>query len=238
LATAVNRSDFGRRRFGDLLVRARLVTERQFQDALDEQALSGGRLNDVLIRRGVMTAESLVHALMTHLGLARAQTTMSVDQDLLALVPREFAETHEVVPLAFVGGRTLVVAASDPLDFTMIDWLRARSGCYIEPRVATGTDIRDAIDRLYGITVDESKSVVMELVTTAQDHALSSVPPTMPTTRLRSVPAAEYSPVEATRPEGERRNDLARETKALRALVQLLIDKGVISREEYLERLR
>lgn len=214
LATAMSRSDFGRRRFGDLLVRAGLVTEEAFEAAYQEQLLCGGRMNDVLLRQGVLTEETLVNAFKTQLGLAAANTTMDVAEDLLELVPRAFAEAHQTVPMAIIGGRTLVVATSDPLDFGMIDWLRARTGCYIEPRVATGTAIAEAILRLYGPPSGERKPV-------------SAFVPVRP--MLRSVPPLEETPDP---------RELQRETRAFRTLVRMLAEKGDLSLDEFLLRLR
>ena len=46
-------------RLGDLLVRAKLVTEEQVAKALDVQALKGGRLGDHLVAAGVLTRAAL-----------------------------------------------------------------------------------------------------------------------------------------------------------------------------------
>jgi hypothetical protein len=74
-------------RLGDLLIRAKLVTAQQVQDALDIQSVQGGRLGDHLIAGGAMTRaamDAFLHRTPREPGNVRA--TGIHENDLLALM--------------------------------------------------------------------------------------------------------------------------------------------------------
>lgn len=57
-----------RKRLGDLLVEAGLITEEQLQEALREKA-PGQKLGDALLQRGYITEQQLIEVLEFQLGI-------------------------------------------------------------------------------------------------------------------------------------------------------------------------
>jgi type IV pilus assembly protein PilB len=142
-----------RKRLGDLLVEAGLITEEQLQEALKEKA-PGQKLGDALLQRGYITEQQLIEVLEFQLGIPHVSLyRYPIDPKLTNLIPKEFAKRHMVMPLKIEGDR-LLVAMADPMDFFVIDDLRLSTGFQIETAIASKDDILRAINKYYDI--DES----------------------------------------------------------------------------------
>lgn len=74
------------------------------------------------------------------------------EQEALALVPRDVALKHRILPLVLAGPSTLIVAFADPSDIAAVDDVRFITGRNVEPVVAEEDQLRDAIVRRYGAT--------------------------------------------------------------------------------------
>jgi hypothetical protein len=162
-----------RRRLGDLLLESRVITQEQLDQALADQHSYGGVLGERLIRMGALSEDLLVSTLSEQLGLPRADTTQEVDARALTLIPSAFAVDHDVVPLLLKRGPVLVVATSDPVNLAMLDELRFRTGCRIEPCVAGPRAIHAAIKRLYGVEGMSDDLEELEVVRTSHEEPRS-----------------------------------------------------------------
>ncbi|BDG46294.1 ATPase, T2SS/T4P/T4SS family [Parageobacillus sp. KH3-4] len=139
-----------RKRLGDLLVEAGLITEEQLQEALREKA-PGQKLGDALLQRGYITEQQLIEVLEFQLGIPHVSLyRYPIDPKLTNLIPKEFAKRHMVMPLKIEGER-LFVAMADPMDFFVIDDLRLSTGFHIETAIASKDDILRAIHTYYDI---------------------------------------------------------------------------------------
>lgn len=146
-----------RKRIGDLLLEAGLITEEQLQNALQEQRDLKLRLGDVLITRNYITEQQLIEVLEFQLGIPHVQLyRQKIDTKVINIIPQRLAEQHQVLPLR-VDGNKLIVAMADPLDYYAIDELRMSTGFRIEPTIASKDELHRAIKRYYGLqeTVDQ-----------------------------------------------------------------------------------
>jgi Type II secretion system (T2SS), protein E, N-terminal domain len=225
-------------RIGDLLVKAGVITDLQLKAALAEQSQWGGKLGDILVRMEFITEEVLVRALSKQTGIARADLAGDVDQSAVRQISAETAEEFNLIPLAMKDeGRTMVVAMSDPGNVMVTDHLRSLTSCRIEAQLAGASAIRAAIARWYRgeeLGGDESS---MKIVNNSGDSVV-----TVESTKAQSQPvaardrkAARASALEVLRGVEETQR---RSVAALKAMVELLIEKGVFSREEYLARVK
>jgi len=224
-------------RIGDLLVKAGVITDLQLKAALAEQSQWGGKLGDILVRMEFITEEVLVRALSKQTGIARADLAGEVNQTAIKHVPAETAEEFNLVPLALKDeGRTLVVAMSDPGNVMVTDHLRSLTGCRIEAQLAGASAIRAAIARWYRgeeLAGDESS---MKIVNNSGDSVVTVDPKrAQPQPAAQEAKAARTSALEVLRGVEETQR---RSVAALKAMVELLIEKGVFSREEYLSRVK
>lgn len=71
-----------------------------------------------------------------------------IKPEIVALVPRDVALRHLVVPVN-LAGPSLIVAMCDPSNISAVDDLRFLTGNEIEPVVASEPGIREAIRRCY-----------------------------------------------------------------------------------------
>ena len=225
-------------RIGDLLVKAGVITDLQLKAALAEQSQWGGKLGDILVRMEFITEEVLVRALSKQTGIARAEVGGELEQTALALVSAETAEEFNLIPLALKDdGRTLVVAMSDPANVMVTDHLRSLTGCRIEAQLAGASAIRAAIARWYRgeeLAGDESS---MKIVNNSGDSVVTvDAKKEQPKSAgAKDGKAARASALEVLRGVEETQR---RSVAALKAMVELLIEKGVFSREEYLTRVK
>jgi hypothetical protein len=231
-------------KIGDLLVKAGVITELQLKAALAEQQQWGGKLGDILVRMEFLTEEVLVRALSKQTGIARADLAGDPDRDALAQVPAEVAEEFGLVPIS-LGDGVLIVAMSDPLNLQVTDHLRSLTGVKIEAQLAGNTAIRNAISRWYrGEELNQEAEQTGSLkivdnsgqsVVTLDARKKAKDAPLPPREAPGSDDSARRTAIEVLRGvEDTQRRSVA----ALRAMVELLIEKGVFSRDEYLARVK
>ncbi|UQD52907.1 type II secretion system protein GspE [Bacillus methanolicus] len=137
-----------RKRLGDLLVDAGLITEEQLQTALKEKS-KDQKLGDALLQQGYITEQQLIEVLEFQLGIPHVSLyRYPFDPKLLHIVPKEIAKRSLIIPLK-KDGEKLYIAMADPMDFYTIDDLRLSTGFQIEPAIATKDDILRAFNKYY-----------------------------------------------------------------------------------------
>ncbi len=233
-------------KIGDLLVKAGVITDLQLRAALAEQQQWGGKLGDILVRMEFLTEEVLVRALSKQTGIPRADLTGEADRASLALIPPDVAEEFGLVPVTLKDeGRTIVVAMSDPLNIGVTDHLRSLTGAKkIEAQLAGASAIRNAISRWYRgeeLLGDDAEQSAIKIVNNSGQSVVTLDPRKQP----RNAPAASAPPPPANgaRPSAVEvlrgvEETQRRSVAALKAMVELLIEKGVFSRDEYLARVK
>lgn len=139
-----------RKRLGDLLVEAGLITEDQLQSTLKEKS-SSQKLGDALLQRGYITEQQLIEVLEFQLGIPHISLyRYPFDTKLFNLIPKEIAKRNRLIPLKKDGDK-LFVAMADPMDYFAIDDLRLSTGFQIETAIATKDDILRAVNKFYEI---------------------------------------------------------------------------------------
>ncbi|MEN2765562.1 GspE/PulE family protein [Ornithinibacillus xuwenensis] len=137
-----------RKRLGDLLQEAGLVTGKQINEALENKKPSQ-KLGDALLERGYITERQLIEVLEFQLGIPQVSLYQyPVDEQVLGLVSKEVAQRNFIMPLK-IQGRSLLLAMKDPMDYYIIDDLELSTGLSISPVIATKDDILFAINKYY-----------------------------------------------------------------------------------------
>lgn len=149
-------------RLGNLLLKNRLVTEEQLNDALAAQGDSGKSLGRILIESDVLTEGQLTAVLAEQIGIRYVDlNTYAIDPSATTRIDQALARRYTVVPIDLDGGR-LVVAMADPTNVFALDDLRVKSGMEILPVVSTKDEITEVIKRYMhdsvamGETIDEA----------------------------------------------------------------------------------
>lgn len=140
-----------RRRIGECLVRAGVISDQDLRIALAEHTRTDERIGTVLLRLRLIAEWQLARALAYQLGLPYANLfTDPPDPDALALIPRDVASKRLSIGMQ-VDDAQLTVAMADPLLFGLIKDLEARTGRRVRPVVATRTAILRAIHAGYAL---------------------------------------------------------------------------------------
>ena len=138
-------------KLGEMLVQDARISESQLEKALERQGRQGGTLGTNLTDLGFITEIDLLDYLSKQLGVQSVDLAeVSLDQDIVSLLPSDVIIKFKVIPIE-KSGRRLLVAMADPTNFFLLDALKFLTGCTIEPHVATDSAIQKAIDRLFDV---------------------------------------------------------------------------------------
>jgi len=138
-----------RKKIGECLVQAGLITEADLQTALAEHKRSGERLGAVLVRMNLATERQIAKALAYQLGFAYVNLAENEpDPAAVILIPKEVALKRTCIAIS-VEKNLLTVAMSDPLLFTLVQDLEFQTGYRIKQVVSTRPEIIEAIHASY-----------------------------------------------------------------------------------------
>lgn len=142
-----------RKRLGDLLVDAGVVTKEQLGEALKKQRELGLRLGQTLIELKFTNENEIAEALHQQMGFPIARIREAkLAPEVIALLPESIVRKHNVLPVELDedNPNILRVAMSDPLDILAMDDLGIVTNMQIEAMVATPSDVHFGIERYYG----------------------------------------------------------------------------------------
>lgn len=138
------------KRIGQLLLEKGLINERQLEQALEEQRLTGKPLGRSLMDMNFIKEEDLLHILGARAGFSVIKLkNVEIPQDVIAKVPASVAKIYTVIPVSYESN-ILTIAIADPLNISAFDDLRFTLGLDIKGMVASEAEIKEAIDKYYG----------------------------------------------------------------------------------------
>jgi type IV pilus assembly protein PilB len=136
-------------RLGELLVRNKLIDDKQLAKALEEQRATGGRLGASLVKLGYLREEDLAAFLSRQYGVPSINLNeFEIDANVIKLVSNEIAQKYQLIPVNRAGS-TLIVAMADPSNIFAIDDIKFMTGYNVEVVVAAEASIKQAIDKYY-----------------------------------------------------------------------------------------
>ena len=134
-----------RKKIGECLVQAGLITEDDLKNALAEHKITGERLGVILVRMNLATEEQLGRALALQLGFPFVNLANDTpDPAAVVLIPKEVSLKRICVAVG-LEKNLLTVAMADPLLFSLVQDLEFQTGCRLKQVVATRGDIIEAI---------------------------------------------------------------------------------------------
>ena len=138
-----------RKKIGECLIQAGLITEDDLQTALAEHKRTGERVGVVLVRMNLATEKQIAKALALQLGFPYINLAENPpDPTAVVLIPKEVSLKRVCVAVG-LDKNLLTVAMSDPLLFSLVQDLEFQTGYRIKQVVATRGDILDAIQTCY-----------------------------------------------------------------------------------------
>src|SRR6266513_4716443 len=137
-------------RIGELLLKEKLITPEQLQQALGQQKSNGGKLGYNLVKMGFVKDEQITALLSKQYGVpAISLAQFKIDPTIVKLVPTETARKYQMIPLSR-NGSTLTIAMTDPTNVFAMDDIKFMTGFNVEPVVASESAIAEAISKFYG----------------------------------------------------------------------------------------
>jgi type IV pilus assembly protein PilB len=138
-----------RKKIGECLIQAGLITEDDLRTALTEHKRTGERIGVVLVRMNLATEKQIAKALAFQLGFPYINLAENApDPTAVVLIPKDVALKRVCVAVS-LEKNLLTVAMSDPLLFSLVQDLEFQTGYRIKQVVATRVDIIDAIQTGY-----------------------------------------------------------------------------------------
>ena len=139
-----------------------LLDNFQYQSAKDHLSQYGGKFHLVVVELGLVPEERMVTVISKVIGLPKISLeTTRTDPQALKKLPADFCQERLVYPSAVIeGGTALKLAMADPTDVTTRSQAQVRSGLKIRPVVAGVSEVREAIQRDYGLDQKKEAFVV------------------------------------------------------------------------------
>lgn len=218
----------GAKKLGELLIETGLIDDFQLQSALSQQRNWGGKLGSILVEMEFVREEDVARAIAKQYRTPWANLfDPEIPDTVLKVIKKDMAKKYNVVPVRKESGG-LIVAMSNPLDIDVIDALRFATGFQIKPALALESELKDAIRKYY-----DHEEVVRKPPARFKDIAGSTAGEVE---ILHSADLAAKKSVEEPSPIVEPA-EAAQQTIADRevrvdALISLLIEKGLITRDE------
>src|SRR6202165_662447 len=157
-------------RLGDLLVKEKVITPEQLEQATKTQKETNVRLGAALVKLGFLTDEDVTNFLSRQYGVPAINLSyFEIDPAVVKLIPFETAKRYQILPLSRVGA-SLTIAMVDPTNVFAMDDIKFMTGFNIEPVVASESSILAGIDKSYGTsTKEEDLETVMQSMSEMSD---------------------------------------------------------------------
>lgn len=137
-------------RLGEILLSRGLVTAEDLQRALELQKERGEKIGKILVDAGFCANRDILHALSDQLGVR----LIGIEGPPAVSPETEklsprFLRQFRCLPVALQDS-SLTLAMADPLDYETLAAVRTFTGLRIDPVLAPEQEIVDAVDRYYG----------------------------------------------------------------------------------------
>ncbi len=146
-----------RKMLGQILIGMGCLTDKELQDALEQQKERNESLGDILVGLGYVQPEDLTRALAEQFDMEMVDLeSLDIDRSVIEMIQPELAKEHRIIPIDHEDDE-LIVAMGDPLDLYTLDNLRFVVNCPITPVLATKQAIDEALSKYYGVDTTESE---------------------------------------------------------------------------------
>lgn len=233
-----------------MLIQAGILSQDRLSDAERIKSRTGVRLGQILVDNGWVEENTLYDALSKVSGVPRLQMgSIEVDRNAVKFVDSIWSLDHGMVPVSVdMVHKVLSVAVTDPTNVGPLDELSFRSGLRINAVLGSEAEIGrlirhqffeeplergDAPDASFPLdAVPDEGGIEHGMSSVLNELARRSGPRTPHAKRATSV--AERDLLAQLRPVFEGHQENAR---MLQAIFELCVQRGVITRDEYLRRL-
>ena len=156
----------------EMISDAGLITRNQFEEALLNRVVYGGKVGTSLIELDLIDEETLARFLSRKLAVPYVHPDQLIDipEEVIKLVPKGLALKYKVVPLRFENKR-LSLAMADPSDLRAVDEIAFITDFIIKPLIAPELRLIQALNNFYGYEINERYQHILEKMVDWQGSA-------------------------------------------------------------------
>lgn len=133
----------------DILTKNKLLTVKQWEEAVRMQQEKGLSIRQVLIDEEFIDERDLVSVLSKELYIPPLDLSRyKIDSQIIDLIPERVAKQYHLIAISKIGNM-LTVAMSDPLNIFALDDLKALTNYEIQPVLCLEAEITKAIVKYY-----------------------------------------------------------------------------------------
>lgn len=154
------------RRIGQILVDMGYLDEDTLWRVLEEHKNSGGELTGkIAIKLGLVKEEHVLKALGEQLGLKVIKLSdLTIAPEALEAVNETMAQAFKVVPVSVnKKDKSVTVAMAEPQNPATLDSLRSFLGVDVKGMIASETEVKTAIERVYAGHQESIQDVVKQI---------------------------------------------------------------------------
>ncbi len=156
---------------GDALLGNGLINAQQLERARSVQAAEGIRLDQALIKLGMVDEEDLLRTIGQEVGLKYVDLSdAKVDLSLLKRFPLRIIHRESIFPIEQKNG-SIVVATSDPFNLYPLDEISVATGKTVIPVLASRSEIAKLIKTHLGV----GSETIDGLIAQAQEEAIEVI---------------------------------------------------------------
>lgn len=139
------------KQLGDLLIERGVITAQQLEQALAVQRQNGGLIGEILVEMKFARGEDIAQALTAQYGFPYLPlANYDIDPEIIGIIPGRVARQYLLIPIDKIGNN-LTVAMANPLNVQAIEDVELLSACNVQVFVSTSADIKRAIEKYYAV---------------------------------------------------------------------------------------
>ncbi|MBI5042630.1 MAG: hypothetical protein HZC10_02100 [Nitrospirae bacterium] len=205
-----------RKRLGEMLIDAGLIDDMQLQASLGHQRQWGGKLGDILIEMGFISEQTLADFFESQLNIPCLDLSdFEIPENVRGLLKDEIVKKYGVVPIAYEN-KVLTIAMTDPSDIRTIDELQFATGYKIKSILIFSSDAKKLIKRYFGEDVASGHQYKSKVHEMGEKKDFELIRDEKQEIQKKEVTVKNY----------------------LDAMTRLLIEKGIITKEELQKKIR
>lgn len=142
-------SNTSKKKLGEILVEASLITSEQLAKALLLQKKTNKKLGEILVDEKFVTEDDIIGVLQFQLGFPFVDLDkIEVEQEAVMLLSESIARKNTLIPVK-LEGNNLIVAMVDPLNIFAIEDVTIYTGKNVIPAIGKRVSILKLIDKYY-----------------------------------------------------------------------------------------
>src|SRR3989344_8484968 len=159
-----------------MVVEEGLIKPEDFDVLLSESRRMGQNINDVLISRGILSADYLYNNLAKYFGLMKSNlVNREIKEEILNRLPENLARQKKAIVFDAEPNGIFDVAMEDPTDLETVEFLKRRLEADIKPFLATEEDLAKGF-AMYGRKFTQDfKKIIEENIQTSLREKLDTV---------------------------------------------------------------